>query len=259
MLLFGLLPIDPVRVRRWLVACLCMAFLVLQGCATVERPDKRDPLESFNRTMFGFNETMDKYVAKPVATTYRDALPSWFRKGVNNFFSNLDDLWSGVNSIFQGKRQEAGDNIGRFMVNTVVGLCGVLDVASDLGIERHSTNFGYTLGKWGVPPGPYVVLPVLGPYTLREVGAIPVDQQGSLQNHIPDVTTRDTLTVVDLIDTRASLLGADDVMNGAALDRYTFMRDAYLQRQRSREYDGNPPDDENNDPSVSTESPSGVN
>lgn len=227
-----------------MVGVVCMLLLVLQGCATVEQPDKRDPLESFNRTMFGFNETMDKYVAKPVATTYRDTLPSWFRKGVNNFFSNLDDLWSGVNSVLQGKRQEAGDNIGRFMVNTMIGVCGIWDVASDIGIERHSTNFGYTLGRWGVPPGPYVVLPVLGPYTLREVGAIPVDQKGNLEYQIQDRSTRNTLIVVDLIDTRANLLGADDVMRGAALDPYSFMRDAYLQRQRNIDYDGNPPDDD---------------
>lgn len=235
------------NLRRLAVWGLFVVFALLQGCATVANPDPRDPLESFNRTVYGFNTAVDKAVLKPVATAYQSALPQWLRKGVHNFFSNMDDLWSGVNSILQGKRQEAGDNIGRFMVNTTVGLCGVLDVASDLGIERHKTNFGYTLGKWGVKPGPYVMLPFLGPYTLREVGALPVDNQGNLTNHVSDEPTRNGMVIVNVVDTRAGYLSAESVVDGAALDKYTFVRDAYLQRQRNQDYDGNPPDEVDNE------------
>lgn len=218
--------------------------LLLQGCATVANPDPRDPLESFNRGVFGFNDVVDRAVLKPVATVYRGVLPQWVRKGVGNFFNNLEDVWSVVNNALQLRGQDTGDSLGRVMVNSTVGIAGLVDVASELNIERHTADFGLTLGRWGVGAGPYVVIPFLGPYTLREVAALPLDRQGNLVNHVNDVPTRDGLIVLNVIDTRASYLTAGDVVEGAALDKYTFMRDAYLQRQRNRVYDGNPPEEE---------------
>lgn len=217
---------------------------LLQGCASVPSPDPRDPLESLNRGVFVFNDGVDRIVLKPVATAYRDVFPHWMRKGVGNFFNNLEDVWSVVNNALQLRGKDAGDSLGRVMVNSTIGLAGLVDVASDLNIERHTADFGLTLGRWGVGSGPYVVLPILGPYTLREVAALPVDWQGNLVNHVQDVPTRDGLSVVSVIDTRASLLGAGDVVEGAALDKYSFIRDSYFQRQRNRVYDGNPPEEE---------------
>lgn len=231
--------------RITLVAAL---LALMQGCATVANPDPRDPLESFNRSMFGFNEAVDRAVLKPVATAYVNTVPSWGRKGIKNFFANLDDIWSAVNNALQLRGQAFGDSVGRVMVNTTLGLGGLVDVASDLNIEKHPANFNITLGRWGVGAGPYVVLPLLGPSTLREVGALPVDTRGNLVNQVADEPTRTGLTVVDVVDTRAGFLGAEDVVNGAALDRYSFTRDAYLQRQRYQVYDGNPPDEEPSEP-----------
>lgn len=220
------------------------ALVLLQACATVTNPDPRDPLESFNRSMFGFNDVVDRAVIKPVATVYRDATPRWIRQGVANFFGNLSDVWSAVNNGLQLRGREMGDSIGRVMVNSTIGIAGLFDVATDLNIERHSSDFGLTLGRWGVGPGPYVVLPLLGPYTLREIAALPLDQQGNLVNQITDESTRTGLTVLNVVDLRSQYLRAGDVVEGAALDKYSFMRDSYLQRQRNKVYDGNPPDEE---------------
>lgn len=223
---------------------LLILLLALQGCATVTQPNPRDPLESFNRTIFGFNDVVDKAVIKPVATGYRAVTPNWLRKGVGNFFNNLEDVWSAVNNGLQGRGQEFSDSVGRVMVNSTIGLLGVFDVASDLNIERHTADFGLTLGRWGVAPGPYVVLPFFGPRTLREVAGLPVDTRGMPVYNIGDQETRTLLPIVDVIDLRAKYLNAGDVLEGAALDAYSFRRDAYFQRQRNIQYDGNPPEED---------------
>ncbi len=223
---------------------LLILLLALQGCATVTQPNPRDPLESFNRTIFGFNDVVDKAVIKPVATGYRAVTPNWLRKGVGNFFNNLEDVWSAVNNGLQGRGQEFSDSVGRVMVNSTIGLLGVFDVASDLNIERHTADFGLTLGRWGVAPGPYVVLPFFGPRTLREVAGLPVDTRGMPVYNIGDQETRTLLPMVDVIDLRAKYLNAGDVLEGAALDAYSFRRDAYFQRQRNIQYDGNPPEED---------------
>jgi phospholipid-binding lipoprotein MlaA len=230
--------------RRCALGVLLAVVGLMAGCATVANPDPRDPLESFNRSMFDFNSGVDRVVLKPVAKGYQAVVPQLARQGVGNFFNNLSDVWSAINNGLQGRGQETGDSIGRVMVNTTLGLVGLIDVASDLGIDRHSTNFGATLGRWGIFPGPYVVIPLLGPATLREVAALPVDQQGNLVTHVPDEATRNGLTVLNVVDLRAQYLRAGDVVNGAALDRYTFTREAYLQRQRNADYDGNPPEED---------------
>lgn len=233
------------RVSRFAIRLAAMAGLVLlQACATVANPNPRDPLESFNRGVFGFNDVLDRAVIKPVATAYRDVTPQLVRRGVSNFFGNLTDVWSVFNNAIQLRGQEMGDSMGRVMINSTIGLGGLIDVASDLNIERHTSDFGLTLGRWGVPPGPYVVLPLLGPYTLREVAALPVDQQGNLVNQITDDQSRYGLSVLNVVDYRAQYLTAGDVVEGAALDKYSFTRDSYLQRQRSRLYDGNPPEED---------------
>lgn len=229
----------PARAIGW-----GLLLVLLQGCASVPSPDPRDPLESWNRGVFGFNDTVDQVVLKPVATAYRGVLPQWMRRGVGNFFNNLEDVWSAVNNALQLRGREAGDSVARVMLNSTIGLAGLVDVASDLNIERHTADFGLTLGRWGVGPGPYFVLPFLGPYTLREVVALPLDRQGNLVNHVEDVPTRDGLTVLRVVNLRATYLGAGEVVEGAALDKYSFIRDSYLQRQRNRDYDGNPPEDD---------------
>ena len=228
---------------RWWRMC-CVALVVLSGCATVQTPDERDPWESMNRSVFSFNDKLDRIVLKPVATVYRDVVPSFARQGVHNFFGNLSDVWSAVNNALSGRKRETGDSISRVFVNTTVGVLGLFDVATDLKIERHKADFGTTLGRWGVKPGPYVVLPLLGPATLRGVAALPVDYSANLTNQFSEAATRDTLTLLNLVDTRATYLGASNAVDGAALDGYSFIRDVYLQRQRYLQYDGNPPDED---------------
>lgn len=226
---------------RWFL----MGVLVfLQGCATVSQPDPRDPLESFNRSMFALNEGLDKAVLKPVATAYQDVLPSPMRAAVGNFFGNLEDVWSAINNGLQGRGDAMGNSIARVLVNSTIGIFGLADVATDLKIEKRRTNFGMTLGTWGVPAGPYVVLPLLGPSTLREVAALPIDRKGDLVNQVEDEATRTGLGVTSVVDTRAKYLNAGQVVDDAGLDKYLFLRNAYLQRQRYRQYDGNPPDDD---------------
>jgi phospholipid-binding lipoprotein MlaA len=216
---------------------------MLQGCATVANPSPKDPLESFNRGVFGFNDGLDRAVVKPVATAYKGVTPSWMRKGVGNFFNNLQDVWSAANNALQGRGQDTSDSVSRFIINSTMGLGGLLDVASDLKIDRHTANFGLTLGRWGMGPGPYVVLPLLGPSSVRQVAALPIDLKASLVNQVGDEATRYGLNALNIVDTRALYLNAGDVVDGAALDKYAFMRDSYLQRLRNKDYDGNPPEE----------------
>jgi phospholipid-binding lipoprotein MlaA len=206
-----------------------LALALLQGCAT--GPNPRDPFEPFNRSVSRFNEGLDEAVLKPAAQVYQDVLPSPVRTGVSNFFSNLTDAWSMVNNLLQGRPQAAGDSFMRFTVNTFMGFGGVLDWASEMGIERHREDFGNTLGRWGVSTGPYLVLPVLGPSTVRDTAALVVDRQGDLVSHTHDVSARNSLYVLRAVDLRASLLRAGAVLDEAALDKYSFTRDIYLQRR----------------------------
>lgn len=229
------------RVARW---SLLAAVVVLQACATVANPDPRDPMESWNRGVFQFNDAVDRAVVKPVATAYRDVLPHWMRTGVNNFFGNLEDLWSGVNNALQLRGRDTADSFGRVLINTTMGLGGLLDVASEMNMERHSANFGLTLGRWGVGPGPFVVIPFLGSSTLRDTVALSVDIPANPVRRVEDDSTRNGLTLLNLVDTRATYLRAGEVVEDAALDKYSFTRDAFLQRRRNLVYDGNPPEED---------------
>jgi phospholipid-binding lipoprotein MlaA len=224
-----------------------LLFLLLTACASGPQANAHDPLEPFNRVVFRFNDDLDQAVLKPVASTYNEVLPSPIRTGVRNFFNNLGDAWSFVNSALQLKPRDATDNLLRFGVNTTLGLVGLFDVAGDMGIERHKEDFGQTLGRWGVPAGPYLVLPVLGPSSLRDATALPVDTQGDIVRHVDHVPTRNSAAGLRIVDKRSSLLQAGDLLDSAALDKYTFTRDAWIQYRRNQVYDNDAPDESGSD------------
>lgn len=206
--------------------------LALAGCATVAHPNPRDPWEPMNRGVSQFNEGVDAMALKPVATVYRNHVPALMRTGVANFFGNLSDAWSSVNSLLQLDIQAAAESFMRVNVNTLLGLGGLLDIASDMNIERHREDFGQTLGRWGVPAGPYVVLPLLGPSTLRDTLALPIDRQGDPVRYVGS-TWRNGLDITRAVHTRSTLLRATSVLEEVALDKYSFIRDAHLQRRRA--------------------------
>ena len=221
--------------QRWLaMASLLVGAALLTGCATVARPDPNDPLESYNRSMTNFNDQVDAMVLKPVATAYREVTPAPVRTGVSNFFANIGDVWSFVNNVLQLRAEAAGSSFMRVNVNTIFGLGGLLDVASELGIERYKQDFGLTLGRWGIGTGPYLVLPILGPSTLRDTLALPVDMKGNVVSHVDPVSARNSLYALRAVDVRANLLRAGSVLDSAALDKYSFTRDVFLQVRGSQ-------------------------
>jgi phospholipid-binding lipoprotein MlaA len=221
------------------VAVAIAAVSLLAGCATSGNP--KDPIEGFNRAVFAFNEGLDSAIIKPVAIGYDAVLPSPIRTGVTNFFGNIDDLFIGVNNLLQGKVPEALSDWGRVVINTTVGLLGVIDFASDAGLEKHTEDFGQTFGRWGVGDGAYVVVPVFGPRTARDTVGLVLDVAvDPVAQHRP-IAPRNAAIALRLVDDRANLLPADKVIEEAALDKYSYMRDAYLQRRRNLIYDGNPP------------------
>ncbi|MDR0226490.1 MAG: VacJ family lipoprotein [Burkholderiaceae bacterium] len=222
--------------QRFAIFGTLAAASLLAGCATTNGAsrDPQDPFESFNRSMYSFNDGLDRAVLKPVATAYRDVTPRVARDGVTNFFSNLGDVWSFVNNLLQGEVEGAYNSVVRFSVNTVFGIGGLFDVASEAGIARHRQDFGQTLGRWGVPTGPYLVLPLLGPSTVRDTAALPVDVLGNPIAAVNDVPVRNSLYVLRLVDTRARLLNASDTIDSVAVDRYSLTRDVYLGIRRGR-------------------------
>ena len=212
---------------------------LLGGCATSGNP--KDPIEGFNRAMFGFNEGLDKVIIKPVATGYEAVLPDPIQTGVANFFSNIADLMIGVNNLLQGKPAQAASDAGRVLVNTTVGFLGILDVASTMGMEKHEEDVGQTFGRWGMDDGAYVVLPFFGSRTVRDTIGLAFDVYTDPVAHVDHIPTRNVLLTTRLISDRAEFLKADKVIEEAALDKYSYVRDAYLQRRRSLIHDGNPP------------------
>jgi phospholipid-binding lipoprotein MlaA len=209
---------------------------------------KKDPFEGFNRKVFGFNESLDAAVLKPVAQTYHDVVPEYVRTLVTNVIGNVADAWSAVNHFLQGK-VESGLQMGfRFVVNSTLGFAGLLDIGSEIGLEKQSEDFGQTLGKWGVPAGAYVVLPVLGPSTVRDTAALPLDLQATPASVIDSNTaTVIGVTGLQVVNARSNLLGASRMLDDIALDKYSFLRDAYLTRRQSQVYDGNPPESDENE------------
>lgn len=215
----------------------CLFFaLSMTACATGPAANPTDPLEPFNRRMFAINEGVDKAVLKPVAEGYRAAVPRPMRTGVSNFFDNLEDLWSSFNGVLQLRPLIAADNFMRFSVNTFFGLGGLLDVASEMGIERHSEDLGKTLGRWGVPSGPYLVMPLFGPSTVRDATTITIENSYNPVSRIDDIPTRNSATALRIVDTRTGLLRLTDMLDDMALDKYSFSRDAFLQKRRAEIY-----------------------
>lgn len=227
--------------RCFLGSLLLVALGALGGCAT-SGGNPKDPLEGFNRAMFSFNDGLDKAVIKPVATGYKKVMPDTARVGVTNFFANLGDLWIGANNVLQGKIDAGAGDFCRFLINSTAGVLGLFDIASETGLEKHNEDFGQTLGRWGVGTGAYVVLPVFGPSNVRDgIGLLALDWRGYPIWYMNHISTRNELVGLRLIDTRANVLDATRLIEDAALDQYTFARDAYLQRRRSLIYDGDPP------------------
>lgn len=222
---------------RILPALLIVCFL--SGCATTA--DNRDPWEGLNRKTFAFNDALDRAVMKPVAQGYEKAVPGFAREGVNNFFGNIEDVGTSLNNFLQGKPRDGAIDAGRFLVNTFLGVFGLWDVATPMGLEKHYEDFGQTLGKWGVGSGPYLVIPFLGPSSARDAPAKVVDPSWYYSNAIDPSSVYWSLWTLDKVRERANLLRAESVMEEAALDKYSFIRDAWLQRRRSQVHDGNPP------------------
>jgi phospholipid-binding lipoprotein MlaA len=216
-----------------------LALVLLAGCATA--PGNPDPWEPMNRKVFAFNDAFDQALYRPVAVGYKKVTPQPVQTGVNNFFDNIYDVNTTLNQFLQGKPKEGFSDAARFVFNTVFGVFGLFDVATPLGLDKHDEDFGQTLGLWGVPSGPYLVLPLLGPSTARDGPAKLVDLQWYYPRWVDNDTLYWSLWGLDKVRTRANLLQAENVLNAAALDRYTFLRDAWLQRRRSQVYDGHPP------------------
>lgn len=222
--------------------CAALAFsLLLGGCATGQH--RADPLEPLNRVMFDFNEATDRVVMKPAAEAYVAVTPVPVRKGINNFFGNLQDMVSFVNDLLQGKGAKAANDFTRVALNSTFGLLGLLDIASEAGIERGEEDFGQTLGAWGVGPGPYLVLPFFGPSDVRDGIGLAVDTLTHPNGQVESVAERNTASALRLLNARANLLSTEKLLEQAALDKYTFLRGAYLQRRQSLVYDGKPPKD----------------
>jgi phospholipid-binding lipoprotein MlaA len=226
-------------------------FALISGCASNRASNPADPLESFNRSVYQFNDAVDKAITKPVAQGYDAVMPKIGKTAVSNFFSNLDDIIVTANDFLQFKIAQGILDATRFAVNTTVGIYGLIDIGSHVGLEKHNEDFGQTLGKWGIGSGPYVVLPILGPSTLRDSVGLYADSRPSKLRRVEHIPTRNQLYASKAISYRAQMLDQEKILDEAALDRYEFIRDAYLLRRQSLVYDGHPPreryDDEGND------------
>lgn len=221
---------------------LCGMFL-LAGCATTSNP--KDPIEGVNRAVFALNDGIDQVALKPVAKGYDAVVPTPVKTGVANFFGNIADVFIGVNNLFQGKVRDAASDCGRVLVNSTIGILGLVDFATDFGLEKHDEDFGQTFGRWGVASGAYVVVPLWGPRDVRDTVGLVLDTAADPVAHINHIPARNTLLVTRIISDRTALLPAEKVIEDAALDKYSYIRDAYLQRRRNLIYDGSPPHEDN--------------
>lgn len=224
--------------------------MLLGGCASTGNP--QDPLEPINRGIYHFNDGVDKTLLKPAAEIYRGVLPQFVRTGVSNFFSNINDVLIALNNLLQGKIQDAVSDAGRVVVNTTAGILGVIDVATEIGLEKHDEDFGQTLGRWGFGDGPYLVLPFFGPSNLRDALARLVDYRIDPITYVDPSRDRNQLWLARIINRRAELLDTSKILETAALDPYEFLRDAYLQRRRNLVYDGSPPPEKDDDTEIKT-------
>ncbi len=233
---------GPLRFASVLLLALSLLF---SACATI--PDahgagqKLDPWENWNRKVFAFNEGLDENFLKPVATVYAKVVPQFVRRGVDNFFGNAADAWSAINNLLQGKLRYAMEDTVRFTTNSVFGFAGLLDIATEFGLDHRYEDFGQTLGTWGFGAGAYVVWPLFGPSSVRDSIALPLDRSVSPALVIDNGGAQWSITALQVINTRANLLGASQLLDDIALDKYAFLRDAYLQRRRSLVFDGDEP------------------
>ncbi|WP_324595357.1 VacJ family lipoprotein [Accumulibacter sp.] len=216
------------------------ALLAASGCATTEN-NPQDPFEGFNRAMFAVNEGLDKVAIKPVAQGYDAVTPLPVKVAVGNFFGNIWDTWTALNNLLQGKGGDALSDVGRVLINSTVGIGGVFDVAGEMGLTKHSEEFGQTLGKWGVGDGPYFYWPLIGPRTTRDTFGWMVDTYYDPVWRVDNIPLRNSLVSLRYVDLRASVLPTDKVIEEAAFDKYTYIRDAYLQHRRNEIFDGDPP------------------
>jgi phospholipid-binding lipoprotein MlaA len=227
-----------------LLLLLPLAIFTGAACAEDYR-DPRDPLESWNRAVFRFNEHLDEAIVRPVARGYVEVVPGFARTGVRNFFSNLDDVAVIANGALQLKLEQTSRDFMRLAINTSLGMFGLFDIAGEIGLKKNNEDFGQTLGYWGVGAGPYLVLPFLGASSLRDFTGFVVDSRHAdpVRGH-DDVSARNPALVLRAVGQRADLLGAGQVLDAAALDPYEFTRDLYLERRRGLVHDGNPPPEE---------------
>jgi len=228
-------------VNRWSTSLLAMALALVLGAAPMAASaTDSDPWEGMNQRVFTFNKFMDDKFIRPVAETYREHIPRPVQRGVSNFFGNLNDVTVLLNNVLQLKFSNAATDTGRLLINTTVGLGGIMDPASAAGLERNNEDFGQTLGFWGVRSGPYLVLPFYGPSTVRDAFGLAVDVYSSPINYVDDVSARNSLHMMDLLDARVEALQLDTMMFG---DEYIFMREAYLQQRAYLVSDGDVDDD----------------
>jgi phospholipid-binding lipoprotein MlaA len=232
----------PLPRLRAAVLCGAVSLLLLGGCASTGNP--RDPLEPLNRSIYQFNDGVDKALMKPAAEFYRFALPQFMRTGISNFFSNLNDVIVALNNLLQGKLTKAASDVGRILINTTFGALGVYDAATEAGLEKNNEDFGQTLGYWGIGDGPYLVLPLLGPSNARDAVGWFGDYYAWPISYLEPDRDRNILIALRFVTVRADLLEATRILETAALDPYEFVRDAYFQRRRNLVYDGKPPPDE---------------
>ena len=232
----------PLPRLRAAVLCGAVSLLLLGGCASTGNP--RDPLEPLNRSIYQFNDGVDKALMKPAAEFYRFALPQFMRTGISNFFSNLNDVIVALNNLLQGKLTKAASDVGRILINTTFGALGVYDAATEAGLEKNNEDFGQTLGYWGIGDGPYLVLPLLGPSNARDAVGWFGDYYAWPISYLEPDRDRNILIARRFVTVRADLLEATRILETAALDPYEFVRDAYLQRRRNLVYDGKPPPDD---------------
>jgi phospholipid-binding lipoprotein MlaA len=221
------------------IVSLALACAFLAGCAAA--PSRVDPFEPWNRAMYQVHEVVDGNVIKPIAETYVKTTPQPVRTSVSNFFGNIDDLFTGINHVLQGKKERAGDDFGRVLLNSTFGILGIFDPASEMGITKDKTDFGITFGKWGAPQGPYIFVPLFGPTTVRDGSGWLVRIYAGPIGYIDNVPLRNWLYALGYLDTRAQLLSAEGVLEAAALDKYRYLRNAYLRARRYQVYDGKPP------------------
>ena len=248
----SLLPSQLSRLRA-VILCATIAVFLLGGCASNGNP--RDPFEPLNRGIYKFNDGVDNLIIKPAAEMYRDLIPQFIRTGVSNFFSNINDVIVALNNLLQGKVPAAMNDVGRILINTTLGVLGFMDPATELGVEKNNEDFGQTLGFWGLGDGPYLVLPFLGPSSLRDTAGWAGDVYSWPVSYLDPNRHRNVLIAIRFVEARAGLLEASKILETAALDPYEFVRDAYLQRRRNLVYDGNPPDDSGEDPKEKPSTP----